>query len=62
MSDLVYIRDERVVAYVEGLKARIEQLEAALREIAHFPCTNKNRAGTQMMKTARAALAPEQDK
>jgi hypothetical protein len=42
--------------------ARIEALEAALREITYFPVTNKNRLGTLMLKIARAALAPEQDK
>jgi hypothetical protein len=31
MSDLVYVRDARVVAHIEKLQARIEQLEAALR-------------------------------
>ena len=35
---------------------RIEALEAALREIARFPVTNKNRAGTQMVKIAKGAL------
>jgi phage-related protein len=47
---------ERIITALERAIARIEQLEAALREIARFPVTNKNRAGTQMMKIAKGAL------
>jgi hypothetical protein len=52
----------QMVGMIRRSADRIEALEAALREIARFPCTNKNRAGTQMMKIARDALASEQDK
>ena len=41
---------------VTALKARIEALEAALREIARFPCTNKNRAAQQILLIAKGAL------
>ena len=35
---------------------RIKALEAALREIARFPCTNKNRAAQQILLIAKGAL------
>jgi len=41
--------------------ARIEQLEAALREIVDFPNIGEQ-AARQMSLIASAALAPEQDK
>ena len=35
---------------------RIKALEAALREIARFPCTNKYRAAQQILLIAKGAL------
>ena len=70
MSDLVYVRDARVVAHIEKLQARIEALEAALRytaetaagELNYTGQSRSTRAALQKINVmARAALAPEQD-
>ena len=56
-------RIERMERVLVRDAARIEALEAALREIANWPHTpSKNMAAKQMALMARAALAPEQDK
>jgi hypothetical protein len=47
--------------YIEELKARVEQLEAALREIRDLPRVSYAAAAQVMAEIARVALASEQD-
>jgi hypothetical protein len=48
--------------YIEELKARIEALEAALRDVIILTESEEVGSARDVIEVARAVLAPEQDK